>query len=203
MTAELIAIPKKLLSISEYLCSEEKSQTKNEYVAGRLVAMAGSTLSHARVSTNILAILHNKLRGHPCEVFSSDVKVRPERFKSYRYPDVTVACQPKLADEKLATILNPTVIFEVLSESTSSIDLRDKLREYISIDSMLQYVVLSQDKALLHTYFRQSIEQPWILRFAAGLEESIDIPSLKLSIPMRDVYAGVELPPVELPATSA
>ena len=196
MTAEL-------LSISEYLLSEEKSQTKNEYVAGRLIAMAGNTRAHGEIQMNLIALLIGFLKDTPCKVLSPETKVRPEKFRSYRYPDVMVACDPSFADEKLATVLNPKVIFEVTSDSTQHNDHYNKLTEYASIDSMRQYVIVSQQSAGALIYQRQDVEHPWMLKFAAGLEESIDIPSLKLSIPMRDVYAGVELPPVELPATSA
>jgi Uma2 family endonuclease len=198
MTVELTPTPPRRYTVEEYLAMEEKSEIRHEFVNGKLIAMAGASANHHDIALNLIGYFYPRLRGKPCKLFNSDARVRIERNGPFRYPDAFIACDPNLSDDKLATVLNPTIIFEVLSDSTSSIDTNDKLEEYTSIDSMRQYILLSQNDRRAIVYTRVDTSSPWTLSFVDG-QGKLELPSLALSLSMDDVYAGVVFEDKEKP----
>jgi Uma2 family endonuclease len=190
MTVELTPTPPRRYTVEEYLAMEEKSEIRHEFVNGKLISMAGASANHHDISGNVFAFLHSALRGRACRAYHNDAKVLIKPANSYRYPDVFVACNPQTAPERSLTVLNPTVIFEVLSDSTESIDMNDKLKEYTSIESMRQYILLSQNDRRAIVYTRVDTSSPWTLSFVDG-QGKLELPSLVLSLSMDDVYAGV------------
>jgi Uma2 family endonuclease len=143
-----------LVSPEEYLAAERLSETKHEYLAGVVYVMASTSVDHDRIAVNILAELRNQLRGHPCEAFSSDVKVRIESVgsKFYYYPDVTVDCSNVRGDSLFAE--QPRVVFEVLSPQTERIDRAEKLGNYQTIPSLQAYVLVDQFHRFITVYRR-------------------------------------------------
>src|SRR5689334_162006 len=119
----MAAEPKPQLSVQEYLRLERQAETKSEYLDGEMVAMTGGTLRHNRIITNVVRELSNQLHERTCEVFPNDLRVRIPSTNAYVYPDTTVVCgEPRVEDSYHDTLLNPTLIVEVLSPSTEGYD---------------------------------------------------------------------------------
>lgn len=143
------------MSYAEYLAFEREAETKHEYVNGEVYAMAGGTPEHARLAARVMAQLLRALDDRPCEVFSSDLRVRIMATGRSTYPDVTVVCGrlDRAADDEHA-VINPMLIVEVLSEGTESQDRGDKWRHYQRIESLQTYVLVSQDEPMVEVFRR-------------------------------------------------
>jgi Uma2 family endonuclease len=198
MTVELTPTAPCRYTVEEYLAIEEKSEIRHEFVNGKLIAMAGSSSEHDQICVTLTAMLSTALKGTPCRIFSSNMRVQTDSRGRYRYPDLTVACMPTFNDDRKTTLLNPAIIVEVTSESTRSIDTEDKLREYTSIDSMRQYILLSQHDRRAIVYTRFDTSSPWTLSFVDG-QGKLELPALGFSLPMDDIYAGVVFEEKEKP----
>ena len=188
---------------------EEQSEEKHEYWDGfivplsELLAMAGGTYAHSVITINIGAELREKLKGGPCRVMSSDMRVKIPRSPFYLYPDASIACGERLFDPDApdtTTLINPKVVVEVLSPSTESYDRGKKLEKYIRIPSLEEYVLISQDEPRVDTFFRHS-DGSWTFTVAAGIEASVSLRSLNIAIPLADIYTGVDFPPPKEPVT--
>ncbi len=181
---------KPLISISEFLEGEEASETKHEFVDGVVYAMAGGSATHNRVATNVTGGLYVQLRGRPCQVFNSDMKVRIRQARSTRfyYPDLSVVCQPNPSDDTFQD--NPVVVVEVLSESTRRVDEREKCDAYLSISSLAVYLLLETGKAAA-TLYRRS-EDGFIRELVDGLDAVIELPEIGCALSMAEVYDQVE-----------
>src|SRR5258708_37256031 len=152
------------LSHEEYLKIERAAQFKSEYIDGMLVAMAGASNNHVRISANALGSLWSQLRGSDCEAKGSDGRVRAASFNVDTYPDVSVTGgTPQYEDKLKDTTLNPRVIIEVLSPSTQNYDRIGKFRYYPSISTLQDYVLLAQDRINAEHYARQT-DGSWLLR---------------------------------------
>jgi Uma2 family endonuclease len=146
------------------------------------------TLSHARLQRNLLGELFNRLRGSGCEAFSSDLKVRIPRGGNYFYPDIFVVCgEPLLADDRKDIVLNPRVIFEVLSPSTELYDRGLKFQQYRTIESLQDYVLVDQNTMRIEHFTRQT-DNTWTLRDVQQQDEELKIDSIGVSIPLGRVY---------------
>lgn len=177
-------------SVEEYLAIEEQAQTKSEYIDGWIRAMTGATNRHNCVKINCLVHLVNQLKGQRCRPFDSDTKVRIDRegSKRFYYPDVQVVCQ---SNDQLSVFQDqPVLIIEVLSPSTRRYDLDEKMAAYLTIPSLECYIALEQHQpiaiAMRRTnggFLRQTIQ---------GIDQSIDLPFLGCSLPMREIYDGIE-----------
>ncbi len=179
----------------EYLAIERQNEFKSEYWQGEIFAMAGASEAHNLIALNVGAELRAQLKGKPCRVYPSDMRVRIPRTPSYRYPDAIVVCgKPEFEDDKRDTLLNPTVIVEVLSPSTELYDRGAKFREYRTIDSLQEYLLLSQDKALIERYVRQEQTRFWTLSEVAGLDESLELHAVACRLDLAEVYEHVEFP---------
>lgn len=179
----------------EYLALERAAEEKSEYYAGEMVAMSGASLRHEAIVMNLGAELRDALRGKPCRPYASNLRVRV-RSTNYFYPDVSVVCgKPELLDDAyLDTLLNPKVVFEILSESTESRDRGIKWRLYQHIESLEQYVLIDQNLPIVEVYTRQSADS-WVLHTYTGLEVQVPLPSIDVTLALSDLYEGVELPP--------
>jgi Uma2 family endonuclease len=140
---------------ADYLVLESSSNVKHEFLAGQIYAMAGGTPEHGALAAAITGILFAQLRGGQCRPYNSDVRVRtPSGLATY--PDVSVICGQSARDaEDQHAITNPTVIFEVLSRSTEEYDRSDKFEHYKSIDSLVQYVLVSQERRRIEVWTRR------------------------------------------------
>ncbi len=181
------------LSIDEYLDLERKAEFKSEYINGEIVAMTGASREHNLITTNLTRELSNALRAKPCEVYSSDMRVRIPSTKLYAYPDVVVACgSPVFEDEFVDTLLNPTLIIEVLSKSTASYDRIQKFGCYRTIESLKEYLLVAQDEYKVEQYVRQA-DGRWLLSDIASIENIIELTSVDCMLSMREIYDRVIL----------
>ena len=176
------------LSVAEYLRLERQAETKNEYLDGEMVAMTGATLRHNGIVINLARELSEKLRDRPCQAFANDLRVRIPSANVYVYPDASVVCgEPRLEDSFFDTLLNPSLIVEVLSPSTVSYDRGKKLRWYQSrLDSLSEILLISQDVPVIEQFVRQGGD--WIFRTAEGLEAVLPLPSIQVESALAEVY---------------
>jgi Uma2 family endonuclease len=181
------------LSPEEYLALERKAQIRSEYLDGDMVAMSGGSREHNLIVGNIVGELRLQLKGRPCEVYPSDMRVKVSATGLYTYPDVTVVCgEPQLEDKRRDTLLNPVVVFEVLSESTESYDRGAKFAHYRKIPSLVEYLLVSQAKYAVEQYIRQT-DGPWLRSEAWGLNSKLDLTSLQCSIKLAEIYERIEV----------
>jgi Uma2 family endonuclease len=180
------------LTPEEYLAIDRASELRNEYYAGEMFAMVGGSPRHSRIKTNILVELGIRLKGHECAPYDSDLRLRVAATGLYTYPDASVICGPlEFDDERRDTVLNPTVLVEVLSESTEAYDRGKKFNHYRRIESLREYLLVSQEEPKIEHYLRLD-DGSWKLTEAAGLEATLRLPSLEIDLPLREVYDNVD-----------
>ncbi|MEL6653861.1 MAG: Uma2 family endonuclease [Bacteroidota bacterium] len=174
-----------------YLAVEKEPGNKYEYHNGMITAMAGGTPEHGMITMNIGRALGNALEKEPCSVLSSDVKVRIEVSNRTFYPDVSVVCgEIQKSERDVNAIINPKLIVEVLSESTASFDLGEKFAHYRKLTSLEQYIIISQESPLVHTYYRTQ-DGTWEIQTFAEAKEKIELKSIRATIEMADIYRRV------------
>jgi len=184
------------LSAAAYLQSERHAEIKSEYVNGTIVAMAGASLSHNRITFDLAGHIGNQLKDGNCEAFSADMRVRVPAFNRYYYPDlVVVSGPPEFEDTQFDTLLNPILIAEVLSESTEAKDRGEKLIAYQSLPSLMTYVLISQVQPCVEVYQRQP--NGWLYQVTQGLENRVLLAAIGCELNLTDLYARIvfqELP---------
>jgi Uma2 family endonuclease len=179
------------ITAEEYLEAERRAEVKSEYFAGEIFAMTGASREHNLLVSNTVAVTHGQLRGRPCEVYPNDMRVKVSRTGSYVYPDVVIACgTPEFEDEHVDTLLNPTVVIEVLSPSTERYDRGRKWEHYRQIPSLAEYLLIAQDQPRVEHYLRQK-DGFWLFSEASTLEGSVELPSIGCTLALRDVYDRV------------
>lgn len=183
--------PNIYLSPEEYLALERQADYKSEYFDGVVYALAGASERHNLITLNAATDLVFQLRGRPCRAYSNDMKVRLPDSRKFFYPDVVVVCgQPQFHDERTDAILNPLLIIEVLSESTEAFDRGGKFQAYQRLESLQEYILISQNRPLIEQYVRQS-EEVWKYTAAIGLESSLSLPSIECTLNLSTVYDKV------------
>ncbi len=176
---------------AEYLALERASEVKHEYAAGEVIAMTGATWQHNAIVGNVITALNTHLRETPCIVNASDMRVRVDAAHSYRYPDVSVVCEPpQIEGEAPGWLVNPVVLIEVLSATTQVIDREAKLREYTQIPSLQAYLLITQENPRVERYLRGD-DPNWLYTDGAGLEAAIEIPPLGCTLSLADVYLKI------------
>ena len=175
----------------EYLALERKADYKSEYVNGQVIAMAWANRSHNLIAGNLYREISPQLRGRPCEAYISDMRVKVSRTGLYTYPDVVVVCgEIHFEDVHNDTLLNPTVIVEVLSASTEAYDRGEKFAHYRRLESLQEYLLVAQDKVRIEHYVRQGAQ--WVLSEASTLDETVQLASISCDVALRDVYDKVQ-----------
>lgn len=191
------AIPKIYLTPAEYLAFERQSDVKHEYFRGELFAMSGASQNHVTIFMNTSHLLVGQLKGRSCRTFGADMRVKVSPTGLYTYPDLVVVCgRPRFEDKELDTLLNPTVIIEILSKSTEAYDRGEKFAQYRTLDTLLDYLLVSQDKPRIERFTRQA-DGGWLLTESAGLDAVMSIESIQCQLPLADVYDRVEFGEVE------
>ena len=191
----MASLPQVRYTPEQYLERDRKAEYRSEYVNGEIMAMAGASREHNRITLNIGAALTTQLRGSPCEPFTSDLRVKSPATGSLFFPDVVAGCAPlKFEDNSLDILLNPTVIMEVLSPTTAADDRSWKFAHYRRLETLTDYVMLSQFQPFLEHYTRQENGQ-WVLTEVAGLDAVLRLPSLGCDLPLTTIYERVEFAP--------
>lgn len=177
-------------SPQEYLSWERQQPTKHEYIDGTIVAMSGASLQHNMIVANVLGALCSVLRETPCIVLASSMRVKIPTPHRYRYPDASIACDPILCeDDTRDTLLNPTALVEVLSESTELEDRTDKFRDYRSIPSFREYLLVAQHEPRVEHYIRRE-SGLWTYRDAAA-GDVLTLASCGVDLRVQELYLKV------------
>lgn len=188
----MASVPDIYLSPERYLQLERGAAEKSEYADGVMYAMAGASETHNLITGNLVGVLWTALRDGPCRVFPSDLKVRTPGSKFY-YPDVSVICgETEFADEEKDVVLNPTLIVEVLSDTTASYDRGQKFLAYQRVPSLQTYLLVSQDAVRVEHFFRQD-DGLWLYGKEEGLEQSVRIATPPCRIPLVEIYRKTAL----------
>ena len=181
--------PNDLLTPEEYLAIERNAELKSEYFAGEAFAMAGGNRRHNLVAGNVNRLLSNQLLERPCSVYNSDMRVKIASVGKYTYPDLSVACaEEQFEDAEEDTLLNPIVIIEVLSKSTEAYDRGKKWEHYQRIDSLREYLLVSQSPYRIEQFVRQS-DRSWSYTQYDGESEVVNLESIACSLRLLEVYA--------------
>lgn len=188
-----MAIPadvKSLYPPEDYLRLERRASYKSEYIDGEIVAMSGGSPNHSRLKVALARAIDTQLLGKPCETLDSDMRVYVDP-KLYAYPDLSVVCPKGEFDADVGdNLLNPTVIFEVLSPSTEKFDRREKFRRYRRMPSLRQYVLISQDAPFVEVFTREG--DMWAFSDFAGLDATVHLAAIDCTISLADLYNRVE-----------
>jgi Uma2 family endonuclease len=195
-----MALPEsaKRLTEAEYLELERAAEFKSEFFDGEVFAMAGGTPMHSLIATNLAGEFRNRLKGRPCVPFNSDLRLKVEATGLFTYPDLSVVCGPlRFAPSTTDSIVNPTVLAEVLSDSTEAYDRGKKFEHYRRIPTLREYLLVSQREPRIEAFMRGE-QGPWELREAAGLSGSLFVPSLEITISLAEVFANVEFLPTPI-----
>lgn len=176
-------------SAEDFLAWEETQVEKHEFVAGEVFAMTGARQDHVVVSLNIASALKQRLRGTPCRAYIADMKLRVEIADAFFYPDVMVSCHPDdLKNQRF--IENPTVVVEVLSDSTADYDRGGKFVAYRKLESLQEYLIVDIDSRRVEC-FRRTADNDWLLHDYVG-DTVCELNSLESSIPLAEIFEDIE-----------
>lgn len=190
------AIATKTWTEDEYLKFEESSKVRHEFMDGEIFSMAGGTRKHNLITTNITRVLGNHLEEADCEVYASDFKVKI-RENHHVYPDVAVACDEIITSNNDTILHNPLIVFEVLSKSTEQRDRGDKAEDYFRMESLQDYVLVSQNRVRVEHFSKQK-KNEWTLKIYESLEDVLEIKSIKCKIQLKLIYLKLKLPTLKL-----
>ena len=178
------------VTLEQYLASEEISPYKSEYVNGAIYAMAGGSFNHSVISGNAFFEVARQLRGRPCRVLNGDMLIQIAATSTFTYPDLSVACgEPQFSDARQRAITNPIALFEILSPSTEAYDRGAKFAHYRKLDSLEQYVLISQERPIIEVFTR--VEGVWQFGDARGLDAQIELSAISCILALADVYSGI------------
>ncbi len=185
------AEPHRRISLEDYLAAERQAETKSEYLNGDVFAMSGASREHNLIVWNLSGSLYAQLRGRGCEAYVGDMRVHIPATGLYTYPDIAVVCgEPRFEDGELDTLLNPTLLIEVLSPSTEGYDRGKKAAHYRALDSLREYLLVSQEEVRVELLTRQE-DGHWLLSEASRLEETVSLGSIGCTLRLADVYERV------------
>ena len=188
----LTSSPPKTLSLEAYRNLETIAEVKHEYHDGEIIEMTGGSINHNSILINLIVLLKLALRGTNYRLQSSDLRLWIPQYNRGLYPDLMIiAGEPLFSDNRNDEILNPCVIIEVLSSSTSSYDRGDKFRYYRSIPQLNQYLLVSQGEILIESYSKTS-ENNWLLQEYTPPKGIISLDSLGISLNLADIYEGID-----------
>jgi Uma2 family endonuclease len=192
--------PKTYLTPEQYLEIERKAEFKSEYYQGEMFAMGGAREPHNLIVWNLATELGVQLRKRPCRAYVADMRVRVSATGLYTYPDITAVCgDPQFLDENRDTLLNPSLIVEVLSPSTEAYNRVRKFKHYRSVESVIEYLLVASESISTELYTRQS-DGRWLLTAADHLEDSLDLQSVGVHVALADLYEKVDFPAPPAPA---
>jgi Uma2 family endonuclease len=186
-------LPKTFLTPEQYLEIERKAEFKSEYHNGEMFAMAGASFAHGLLIRNVMRELDRQLLDRPCRPIPNDLRVFVPATGLFTYPDVVVSCgEPRFLDSYVDTLINPTVLVEVLSPSTEAYDRGRKFEHYRSITTLQEYLLVASDRVHVDLYTRQP-DSRWLLTSASQEEESISLSSLGCVLTLNELYRDFDL----------
>lgn len=187
--------PKPHLSFEDWLEGERASlEGRSEYVDGEVFAMTGASAEHNAIVANIVGELRAQMKGRPCQVYANDMKVLIRTANAGKYPDLVAFCgEPELLDGRRDVLLNPSLIVEVLSDSTEAYDRGAKFALYRQIPSLREYLLVSQGRVLVELYSRDE-DGRWLLSDYRAMTDRVPLPSLGCTLALAEVYDKVQLP---------
>lgn len=193
----MTAQPDPYFTQEAYLTFERSSEEKHEYIAGIIYAMAGGSARHNRIAGSTYAALYTQLRRRNCTVYPSDMRVKAIQPGVYTYPDITIVCgNEQYEDEKEDTLLNPTIIIEILSPSTEKYDRGKKFQYYRTILSLREYILIAQDDYHIERFVRQN-DNTWIFSEATEREATLELATIQCRLQLEEVYEKVSFPGAE------
>lgn len=179
------------LTPEEYLAIERAAEYKSEYFDGEVFPMPGASRRHNLISMNVGATLNLQLKRRPCEVYPSDMRVKIPATGLYTYPDVVVVCgEPQFEDAQVDTLLNPTLLVEVLSESTEGYDRGKKSENYRTLPSLMEYLLIAQEKYHVEHYARQA-DNRWLLTETKSPADTLHLAAISCELALTDIYDKV------------
>ena len=198
------AVAKKKFTAEEYAAMELVAKYKSGFYRGEIfpmhghggpLAVAGAKFDHNQLKDNLVFEITGRLKGGPCRTLSSDMRVRVEVTGLETYPDVLILCgPPAFTDDTEICLLNPAVVIEVLSPSTALYDRGTKFRHYQLIPSLREIILIEQEEPICERYVRAPDGNSWTRTSVEGLDASLTFATVNATIPLRDLYAGVEFP---------
>lgn len=185
-----------LYTPDEYLELERQATERHEYLDGHIYEMAGESLAHSQICVNLAREVSTQLKGKRCQALSPNMKVRTGEKKLFSYPDLTIVCgQTIFHDVQRDVLLNPTVVFEVLSRSTEGFDRGEKFLRYRNnIETLTDYVLISQHIPLVEHYTRRE-DNRWLMTSLSGLDSALALPEIGCVLRLSEIYDRVEFPP--------
>ena len=184
------AAARTFLTPEEYLAFERKATTKHEYLNGQIIAMSGASREHNLITVNTVNQLYTQLIDGACETYVSEMRVKNYQTNSYTYPDIVVVCdEPRFEDDVFDTLLNPIVLIEVPSPSTEAYDRGEKFAHYRQIDSLQEYILVSQERIGVEHYLRQGTQ--WLLTEFRELQEVLALVSIRCELRLSDIYRRI------------
>lgn len=188
----MVAKPQKFYSPEEYLALEELAEYRSEYYRGEIFAMSGGSVNHNRIAKNIVVALDVALAGKPCETFIADMRLLVKKNGLYTYPDVMIVCgQLEFAKGRTDTLTNPTVIIEVLSESTQAYDRGAKFELYRALETLQDYVLIDQSRVHVE-YFHKLDDGRWLLAEFNVLDGVLLLESVGVKLSLSQIYRRME-----------
>jgi Uma2 family endonuclease len=184
------------LTIKEYILQEKESGQRYEYHDGEIFSLAGGSVSHGLLCGNIYAELRSQLRekGSPCKPTTSEIKLNIVDENSFVYPDAMVLCgELEKSENDENSVTNPILVAEVLSKSTSDYDRGDKFYLYRQIPSLLEYVLIEQDRPQVEVFYKKPGTDLWRISRYEGLEATIQLQSVEIEIQMSELYFDIEM----------
>ena len=187
-----LAQTKTLYTPEEYLAMERSGEMRHEFFQGEIFAMAGGSRRHNGISANIIRLLGNQLLERDCTVYGSDMRVRVPAAEKYTYPDIVAVCGEEVfEDENEDTLLNPSLIIEVLSKSTEAYDRGTKFEYYQTIESFREYVLIAQEPFRVEQFVRKDINVWTYFEFRKP-EDVVELNSINCELSLRDIYHKIQ-----------
>lgn len=194
----MCAVAAHFITKTEYLEQEAVSPLKHEYFNGRIYAMFGGSNTHAILCTNSAVTAANGLRGRPCRAVGNEQRVKIKATGLLTYLDVSIYCPPaRFEGRHNETLLNPIVLIEIFSLSTAPYDRGEKFQHYSELESLTDYILITQERVLVEHFRRR--EQEWVLRSFNQREQQIELPDLDLILPLSELYEDMAAPSGLLP----
>jgi len=187
-------------TLEEYFALEQASEIRYEYWHGEVFAMSGASLTHVQIQINLITLLRSQLRGRPCRLFSSDMRLKVPSLPPYRYPDLSAPCGEPVFEliGGLEVLINPMLIVEILSPTTEAFDRGDKFTHYKSIPSFREYLLIAQHRPHVGQYIKQS-EAVWSYQEFNDLSAALSVSALDCRLVLEELFQDVVFPAISRP----